>query len=365
MEEIEKKLGFGRNSLISLALLLGSDYSQGVRGFGPETACRIVKSIGNDTILRQIVSEGLIITKKYKGKKSTGKDLSFDANKENNPSLRQNNCTNGKNLVLHDQFLEVVDAYLKPKCHSPDSEAVLRVCTQHPFQRTQLQQICAQFFNWDPNKTDQYILPKIAERDLRRFANLRSTSLEAGVKIPLEEIPVPCPLSAIVKQRKVQGRECFEVSWHNIDGLQTSVVPADLIESACPEKIAEFIEKKGEGKKLSRRPRARKSTKAAIREVDIQLQGLLLGIESQSNYLSDTTNRCQPIDVNSVEPEVIDLSTPSPPHGTCDVGKRQTVISQHAEVIDVSESENDLSPEHEQKARALRLFIDSIKGDLY
>ncbi|XP_010940441.2 single-strand DNA endonuclease 1 isoform X1 [Elaeis guineensis] len=365
MEDIEKNLGFGRNSLISLALLLGSDYSQRVHGFGPETACRLVKSIGNDTILSQIVSEGLIMAKKYKGKKNTGKVLSCDVNKENDSGLRHNNCTNGKNLGLHDQFLEVINAYLKPKCHSPDSEAVLRVCTQHPFLRTQLQQICARYFGWDPDKTDQYILPKIAERDLRRFANLRSTSSKLGIRIPLDEIPVPCPVSAIVKQRKVQGRECYEVSWHNIDGLKTSIVPVDLIESACPEKIAEFIEKKGEGKKQSRRPRPRKSSKAAFAEVDIQLQGLLLNIESQSNYLSDKTNHCQPIDVNSVEPEVIDLSTPSPPFRACEFAIGRMVSDQHVDLINVSDSENDLSPEHEKKARALRLFIDSIRRDLY
>lgn len=57
-----------------------------------ETACRIVKSIGNDTILCQIVSEGLIKAKKYKGKKNTGKVFSFDVNKENDPCLRQHNC---------------------------------------------------------------------------------------------------------------------------------------------------------------------------------------------------------------------------------------------------------------------------------
>ncbi|XP_008778572.2 single-strand DNA endonuclease 1 [Phoenix dactylifera] len=364
MEDIEKNLGFGRNSLISLALLLGSDYSQGVRGFGPETACRIVKSIGNDTILCQIVSEGLTMAKKYKGKKNTGKVLSFDVNKENDPCLRQHNCANGKNLEFHDQFLEVINAYLKPKCHSPDSEAVLRVCTQHRFLRAQLQQICERYFGWNSDKTDQYILPKIAERDLRRFANLRSTSSKLGVRIPLDEIPVSCPVSAIVKQRKVQGRECYEVSWHNIDGLKTSIVPADLIESACLEKIAEFIEKKGEGKKQSRRPRPRKSTKATLGEVDTQLQGLLLSVELQSNYLSDITNRCQPIDANSVEPEVIDLSTPSPPHRGCEAAKCRTVIDQHVDAINVSESENDLSPEHEKKARELRLFMDSIRGDL-
>lgn len=35
---------------------------------------------------------------------------------------------------------------------------------------------------------DEYILPKIAERDLRRFANLRLTSSEAGMNLPLHEV---------------------------------------------------------------------------------------------------------------------------------------------------------------------------------
>lgn len=47
------------------------------------------------------------------------------------------------------------------------------------------------------------------------------------------------------------------------------------------------------------------------------------------------------------------------------VAKCQTVIDQHVDVINVSESENDLSPEHEKKARELRLFLNSIRGDLY
>ncbi|KAL5079619.1 hypothetical protein RYX36_008040, partial [Vicia faba] len=35
MAEIENKLGLGRDSLIALSLLLGSDYHQGVHGLGP------------------------------------------------------------------------------------------------------------------------------------------------------------------------------------------------------------------------------------------------------------------------------------------------------------------------------------------
>ena len=36
--------------------------------------------------------------------------------------------------------------------------------------------------------SDEYILPKIAEKDLRRFANLRSNTSNLGFNIPLQEV---------------------------------------------------------------------------------------------------------------------------------------------------------------------------------
>ncbi|XP_039029067.1 single-strand DNA endonuclease 1-like [Hibiscus syriacus] len=72
MDDIEQKIGFGRNSLISLALFLGSDYSQGVHGLGLESACQIVKSIGDNHILQKIVSEGLSFARKKNNLKRQG-----------------------------------------------------------------------------------------------------------------------------------------------------------------------------------------------------------------------------------------------------------------------------------------------------
>ncbi|CAI8619393.1 unnamed protein product [Vicia faba] len=57
----------------------------------------------------------------------------------------------------------------------------------YPFQRTKLHHICAVYFEWPSERTDGYILPCIVERDLRRFANLRSTSSELGLNLPLHE----------------------------------------------------------------------------------------------------------------------------------------------------------------------------------
>ncbi|KAJ4950315.1 hypothetical protein NE237_027147 [Protea cynaroides] len=363
MADIEKKLGFGRNSLIALALLLGSDYSSGVRGFGPETACNVVKSIGDDIILQHITSEGLAIAKKREPKKQ-GQILNGNVNKENDMFHKQNIIESEQNLQQQKQFIQVIKAYLKPRCHSPDSEAVHRLLIQHPFQRNKLRQICAEFFGWTPEKTDEYILPKIAERNLRQFINLRKTSSEVGLHLSLYELPVTCPISAIVKRRKVQGIECFEVEWEGMDGMKASTVPADLIERGCPEKILEFEDRKAEAKKPKRNARSKKSeSSAAVCEVNQRLQDLLLDIETQSNAISSVILH-HPIAPRSDEAEIINLLSPSPGVPASKVVKNQQEIARHVDLIDLSESETESSPEHARKARELRLFIASIKDDV-
>uniref|UniRef100_A0A0E0LQA3 XPG-I domain-containing protein n=1 Tax=Oryza punctata TaxID=4537 RepID=A0A0E0LQA3_ORYPU len=405
MEDIEKTLGFGRNSLISLAVLLGSDYSNGVNGFGPETACRLVKSVGENLILDQILSNGVKATRKCKGKNN--------GNKVDNMCPKASSCEVGMTQDSDGQFRDVINAYLEPKCHSPDSEAVQRVCGQHPFLRPQLQKICKEYFDWSPEKTDQYILPKIAERELRRFSDLRSASSALGIKPLLSEIPVPCPVLAIVKQRKVHRNECYEVSWRNIDGLQVSVVPGDLVRSACPEKITEFLEKKGEEKKQKRRARPKKSGQAAVEDVDERLQELLLGIEADSGgILGGTGNGSAAYAVPVEALDVVDLSSPSPPlrklsksqkkmmgvdvqcqsmnmnkmesessfstqsSTTSDVDKqsKEEEAGGHggncvASVIDLSSPSPAIGADddviHERKARELRSFLDSIRSELY
>ncbi|XP_059451445.1 single-strand DNA endonuclease 1 isoform X2 [Corylus avellana] len=396
MADIEGQLGFGRNSLITLALLLGGDYSQGVYGLGPESACQIVKSVGDNVVLQKVASEGLSFVKKKRGSKKQG-PVSKCNNKEN--SLDQEININGSehDSQRDDQFLQVINAYLKPKCHSVDSDTVHRAFAQYPFQRAKLQQICAQFFGWPPEKTDEYILPKIAERDLRRFCNLRSTSSDLGLKLPLHEIPVKCPLCGIIKHRRVLGRDCYEVSWEDLDGIETSIVPADLVESACPEKIVEFEEKKAEEKKQNhRKARRKKSEKgSSVAEIDLKLQRLLLDIELGSSSIHDPsfssmlisgnctaatevypTNQdtlfdpkssanCNDLSCYEVgKSEVIDLLSPPPPRQNHTVPKFPQSNCQDIEVIDLSESETDVSPEHEKKARELRFFLDSIRDDI-
>ncbi|KAK4792569.1 hypothetical protein SAY86_023004 [Trapa natans] len=397
MSDIERQLGLGRNSLIALAILLGSDYSHGVHGFGQESACHIVKSAGDESVLQMIVRGGLPYLKKSKGSKKQGKTVDMAL-------LDKEHKSEGN------EFLLVINAYTKPKCHSADSDAVNRVLSQHPFDRAKLHQICSQLLDWPPETADDYILPKIAERDLRRFANLRLKSAAVGLELPINQIPVKCPVSGIVKHRKVQGRECFEVTWECLEGLKTSIVPADLLESACPERIREFEENIAQKKKPKNpKPRQRKPRKntQSVAEIDLKLQNLMLDInlgrntypnssaspsmttavpEAKSSQIEISSPVCNPppplgeefednraVSVAAVSGspvaartsaiEFIDLLSPSSDICTRPVSKYTEAHRQQIDVIDLSESENDASPEHVRKARELRLFIAGIKND--
>ncbi|KAL5080195.1 hypothetical protein RYX36_008616 [Vicia faba] len=57
------------------------------------------------------------------------------------------------NIGKDDTILQVIDAYLKPKCHSADSDFVLKAHSQYPFQRTKLHHICAVYFEWPSERT--------------------------------------------------------------------------------------------------------------------------------------------------------------------------------------------------------------------
>ncbi|KAH0903086.1 hypothetical protein HID58_042589 [Brassica napus] len=137
-------------------------------------------------------------------------------------------------------------------------------------------------------KLNEYILPKIAERKLRRYAILQSRSTEVGVNRPLHKVPEKCPVSEIIKTRKVQGRECFEVSWNDLEGLEASIVPADLVERACPEKIIEFKEKM-EAKKKKKKPK-QKQSKSTERETSSP---------TKASSLIELSLQLQQIDLNS------------------------------------------------------------------
>ncbi|CAH9137029.1 unnamed protein product [Cuscuta epithymum] len=399
MDDIERKLGFGRNSLITLGVILGGDYSQGILGLGRESACQIVKSLGDTAVLQRISSEGLLpFLKKKKNSRRHIKAVHSD-DKENFPVNKGGPEGSGCDLQSDDEVLQVVNAYLEPRCHSADSEVVQSVLALNPFDRSQLQQICAKYFEWPPEKTDEYILPKIAERELRRFSNLRSASSKVGLQVPLDMMPIKCH---IIKERKAQGRHLFEVSWEGVHGLEKSIVPADLVQSACPEKVMEFQERRAQRKKPNNKKPTRRKVEnitPSSKELDSKLQALLLELDQENTTVLNRITMSNPTDDNlqlntmsarlaSSENEVTDLTSPSQPSRvfSCvedidDVGGNTTEVidlltppprgigmgkcqnEDDGVIILLSDSESDMfSPDHIKKGIQLtRSCITSIR----
>ena len=56
---IEEKLGLNREKLVSMALLLGSDYTDGAKNIGPETAMKLLGkdgAISDSNVLERLVN---------------------------------------------------------------------------------------------------------------------------------------------------------------------------------------------------------------------------------------------------------------------------------------------------------------------
>lgn len=164
----------------------------------------------------------------------------------------------------------------------------------------------------------------------------------------------------------------------------------------------EFEEKRAHGKQQKlRKPRPKKSEKgSSLAEIDLKLQKLLRDIDMESSTVHGASpsvvmsgNQTAATEVNqdnqhpwfdpmgsgkcsddicwsqvgssTVMSEVIDLLSPSPVRQPRAVSKFTQSNGKGIDVIDLAESETDVSPDHETKARELRLFLANIKDDLF
>jgi len=167
------------------------------------------------------------------------------------------------------------------------------------------------------------------------------------------------------------------------------IVSLLIIYSACPEKISEFEEKKALRKKqnVQKRRTKKKETTSSLAELDLKLQNLLLdnNLQDHTNYsASDSSGRMLEETTSTAEDDlntenmmlshdvvsskdknvVIDLLSPSPLKPS-NSSKFHPSSDQNIEVINLSDSENEVSPEHKQKAKELRMFLASIRNEIH
>lgn len=226
MKDVESELGLDQEKLIHMALLLGSDYTEGISGIGIVNAIEVVNTFQGEaglqkfkewldapdlTLLNKVHQDG---TKKQTRKKKIERESEAQAHSTNvvvdpddaasarsetsNYNHRQEGFIDkhravSKNWNVPESFPNpmVINAYMSPQVDNstesfswgrPDLEALRRLC----FER----------FGWNKSKSDELLLPVLKEYDRhetqlrleafytfnQRFAKIRSKRIQKAVK---------------------------------------------------------------------------------------------------------------------------------------------------------------------------------------
>ncbi|ETM02226.1 hypothetical protein L917_01245 [Phytophthora nicotianae] len=168
--DIERELGFSREQIIALALLLGSDYTDGVRGIGIVNATEIAAAYPGVEGLREFkewVGEFDVAEEAHrvassgskKKKVSKEKEESEDSDGEDETArerFQRSHATARRKWELGDEFpsKQVVQAYMTPQVDR--SEA--RFSWSAP-DVAALRNYCANAFGWDQQKSDGVLKP--------------------------------------------------------------------------------------------------------------------------------------------------------------------------------------------------------------
>eukprot|EP00741_Cyanophora_paradoxa_P010850 tig00020544_g10489.t1 len=197
-DDFSSELGMDREKLISLAMLLGSDYAEGIRGIGIVNAMEVVDAFtppGGDEGLREFREWLETVNLDDRGDwvaPSTMNDTTDPQKKKRTFMFKHRNMK--RNWVIRGQFpsSEVRAAYMQPQVDSsmaqfgwgqPDFDALKRFCHEK--------------FMWSFDKTDELLQPilnalsgseKFQTRidsyfQPHRYARIRSSRLATAVRV--------------------------------------------------------------------------------------------------------------------------------------------------------------------------------------
>ena len=153
--DLEKELSLSRNQLISIAHLLGSDYTEGLPGVGPVTAVEILSEFPSQNGLQE-----------FKDWWSLVQLSNIPLSNEKTTFRKKFRRSQGTKLFLPPTFPSpaVTEAYLKPNVDS----------TPEPFQwgvpdLDRLREFLMATIGWSQERTDEVLVPVI--RDMNRRDN--------------------------------------------------------------------------------------------------------------------------------------------------------------------------------------------------
>ncbi|CAI0455650.1 unnamed protein product [Linum tenue] len=269
LKDIEKELGLTRDKLIRIALLLGSDYTEGVSGIGIVNAIEVVDAFPEEDGLQKfrewIESPDPTILGKLDGKpRSSGKKQgSKVADSKLDPSDKDTAPMDGideikqifmdkhrnvsKNWYIPSSFPSeaVISAYWSPQVDKSTEPFTWGKPDLHLLQR-----LCWERFGWNVQKSQELLLPVLKEYNKRetqlrleafytfneRFAKIRSKRIKKAVKgitgkpssTVLDDVPEEAP--ELTKKRRATPAESelksvegsILSSDHNLSGNSTT-----------------------------------------------------------------------------------------------------------------------------------------------
>ncbi|KAK9806600.1 hypothetical protein WJX73_007536 [Symbiochloris irregularis] len=194
VEDVEGELGLDRNALIRMALLLGSDYTEGVPGVGIVNALEIVRAFPTDEDLRSfrdwvnIPDAEALAAAQGKAKEPAKEGDEQDQGKE----FKRKHRSARRGWQMPDGFPNsvIVEAYTTPRV----DESKEKFTHARPDLQL-LRTFCRDKFGWTPDKVDQLLLPVLKAYEERqtqltmdafltfsqRFAKVKSSRLQKAL----------------------------------------------------------------------------------------------------------------------------------------------------------------------------------------
>lgn len=179
--DLEKELSLSREQLISIAHLLGSDYTEGIPGIGPVTAIEILSEFpGRD---------GLENFKEWWAEVQANPNRPKDA--ESSAFRRKFRKTNAAKLFLPPSFPSppVYDAYMEPEVDKDPQQFQWGVPDLEGLRRFLMATI-----GWSQERTDEVLVPVIRDMNKRGVEGTQSNItryFEGGVGVGAKEAFAP------------------------------------------------------------------------------------------------------------------------------------------------------------------------------
>ena len=168
-EDIEQQFGLTREKFIDLALLMGSDYTEGIKGIGIVNAVEVLSAFpgedGLEKFRKWVHASHMMADDSSSGKKKRWRtDPGIEeGDSELTIQFKKSHASARKRWLIHGSFPEprVVQAYLKPNVHEFTTKAQQERLVWNEPDVDGIYLFCKQRLNWPDDRFDKEVLEPI------------------------------------------------------------------------------------------------------------------------------------------------------------------------------------------------------------